>query len=84
MSSKKIPEKTIVTCDCCLGVFTPNGPLRRVMNGRLHLIRAGLDLQGCAVASNDVVLDLCDTCVNRVALAVQNECRNSQRKEPTC
>lgn len=75
MSTKIIPEQKIVTCDGCEKQLTNKN---HVHGGKLHVTRHALDMQGHAVASNDVNLDLCDSCVYRVSRAINVEFGKSE------
>lgn len=67
MSKQTIPERHIITCDCC-GVEC-KGP-NYVHEGRLTLTRAALDYQGCPVSDATVRMDLCDRCNNLIGDAI--------------
>lgn len=69
MSVRTIPEKKVVTCDCCRREIGSNGA-RRAQSGGLHIKRDALDWQGSACASADVKLDLCDDCLAVVCKAI--------------
>lgn len=70
MSTKKIPEKVVVTCDGC-GVEC--GQHNRAMSGGLKLLRDALDFQGHAVASGNMDFDFCDSCLGRVTDSINRE-----------
>lgn len=69
MTTKTIPQQTIVTCDRCGRDITKS---HRAMRGAIHVERAGLDFQGVAVASNDIDFDLCDPCLTTVVAALES------------
>lgn len=73
MSTKVIPERSIVTCDCCRREIGTDG-VNRAMNGAMKIRRAALDYAGYPCASADVELDLCDSCLTTVCAAVNKAC----------
>lgn len=73
MSTRTIPAEKIVTCDCCQKDVGSPG-VKRVQSGGLHLLRDGLDMHGHACANADVKLDLCDSCLQIIATAINQAC----------
>lgn len=72
MSTQTIPEKKIITCDCCRQQI--EGAVTRREGGGLHLKRDALDWHGHACADASVKLDLCDSCLGKVVKAVNETC----------
>ena len=75
MAVKTVPTHTIKTCDVC-GVVADKCNARQ--DGRLTLKRHILDYQGSPCADGTVVFDLCDTCLQKVSIAI-----NAVKEEPT-
>ncbi len=67
MSTKNIPAQTIKTCDACQCAMDGRNSRE---NGGLHLKRDALDFQGSPCADASVRLDLCDSCLHKVATAI--------------
>lgn len=67
MSTKTIPAHTIKTCDCCGSVMDSRNSVKE---GGLVLKAHALDMQGSPCADATRRLDLCDSCLNDVAKAV--------------
>jgi len=78
VSVRKIPERTVVTCDRC-GVECSNGlgPGRRRMNGRLIVKAHSLDMVGDPVADGSFERDFCDACMSLVLDALREALRDS-------
>ena len=62
MGIVKIPEKTIITCDCCQK-NKEEFPRSFAMEGTIHFQCHGLDFQGHAVGPGDNTKSIfCDSC----------------------
>jgi hypothetical protein len=67
MSKTNVPARTVTYCDVCSVECAAQNQRH---GGKMHLQRHGLDFQGNAVGSNDVDLDLCDSCLDKVVRAI--------------
>lgn len=68
---KHIPAQNVYICDCC-GVEC--NAENWVQEGQFKINRHATDYQGHAVASADVSLDLCDSCLPILTKAVNEAC----------
>lgn len=69
MSTKTIPAQTIKTCDCCGVTIDPQNSRQE---GKLTLNVHALDMHGHACADATRKLDLCDSCLYKVAKAIDS------------
>jgi hypothetical protein len=69
MSSKLIPQKTVVTCDGCQQII--GGRVTWAMGSKLIYQGDALDYQGSACANAGWERDLCDDCWMKVHTALQ-------------
>lgn len=74
MSTQIIPEKKIITCDCCRKQI--EGAVTRRQGGGLHIKRDALDWHGHACADASVKFDLCDDCLGKVCNAINAACKS--------
>lgn len=73
MTTRTVPEKKIIICDCCQREVGDAG-VWRAKNGGIHVRRDALDYQGSACANADIRLDLCDGCLGKVCDAINAAC----------
>ena len=74
MSIETIPERKIITCDCCRQQI--EGNVTRKQNGGLHIKRDALDWYGYACADASVKFDLCDSCLDKISAGINDVCKN--------
>ena len=76
----KIPEKFEIICDSCKRLCDNklDGVLRR-QSGVLFIKMSALDWYGSPVANGDVSFDLCDECLNRLIIVINNELESIRR-----
>ena len=76
MTTQIIPESRITLCDCCnCRCDKTLGYGRRVQEGRIDIKQHALDMLGSPAACGDISLELCDSCLNRITTAMNNEMR---------
>ena len=68
MTTRKIPATNEITCDACGGIVGKG--VTNIQSGKLTLNQSALDWGGCPVADGSVVMDLCDSCLGKVASAI--------------
>lgn len=73
MSTRTVPAEKVVTCDCCRKDVGAPG-VKRSRSGELHVLRDALDFQGYVCADASIKLDLCDSCLNIIATAINQAC----------
>jgi hypothetical protein len=79
MTTTVIPARHVKTCDCC-GVECTAENSRD--EGTLVITKPARDLDGHAIGSADIRMDLCDSCLFLMAAAVKQHVANTT-KHPT-
>lgn len=80
MSVKRIPEKVVVTCDCCGNETHQSvGPGRRRQETHMKISRHALDYLGDPAADGTVEFDFCDACAKLIEGAINHTVACYQR-----
>lgn len=78
MATTQVPARTVTICDCCKCSTEGVGGQWR-QQARLTFKREALDYLGQPAADGTVTMDLCDSCADAVAEAINQATQKHRR-----